>query len=545
MKVPRKNPITRLTLFIYLGAAFLPGIPPFVSLCFAGGDCPEPGGNTLEACGFIVGVGPFSCPGFRTDDGTIYRIPETGGFETGDRVFVRGTIGIFAATCLATNAVLPLLTCNTIERCFAECGTLTDAASPGCLRFVAADGEEFAILNPGPFGSGETVFVTGFLGETPTQCGPDLLPTLDNDSIGACVSSFGRLLKGNNCTYFQAAHGGRFDLDVTAGFETGDFVFVEGSVRDGCLGPCGFACLRNAINDAFGGTGIITDTAECGVVFEAEITGQRKNRFVLDDFGGFEPGDRVFVAGKFQREDCSCTETDILGRDGCITVDMIAPVFADCGRIQINPGGCAEFLPDAGGGPFSVEFLPDNNFTNTISGKTFVVGALDTKSSFCGAGPQQTIRYNQADPCVEGCGVFGQGIECSPLLSSSTEMQVGVIGAGTLWVENRQGLPSVLGPNPAIAFMKGGLSPEPSVVLCGFPSLRGNLISPCDQGDVDIDGNGIVNLNDLNLFVDLLLLVELAPGAPDLFVRANMNGDFRLNADDIELFVEAFLENFE
>ncbi|MCG8408578.1 MAG: hypothetical protein MI923_25530 [Phycisphaerales bacterium] len=526
-----------------LASAFLLETPDRCH-CFAG-ECPEPGGTTLEACGLIVGVGPFSCPGFRTDDGTIYRIPDNGPFKTGDRVFVRGTISTFAATCLATDQILALLSCNTIERCFAECGTLTDAGSPGCLRFVASDGEEFALKNPGPFGSGETVYVTGFLGETPTQCGPDLLPTLDNDSINACVSEFGRFMTVNGCTFFQATNGSRFDLEVTAGFEEGDFAFVQGSVREGCAGPCGFPCLeKNAIDDAFGGTGVISETTACGIVLEAEITGQRKNRFVLDELGGFEPGDRVFVTGKFLRDDCPCTETDLLRRDGCIEVDSISPIFADCGRVQMTQGGCAQFVPDSGGGPFFVEHLPEN-FANSITGKTYVIGALDMESPFCGTGPIQTIRHNRADPCIEGCGVFGQGISCNPLLGSSSELQRGVIGAGILWVENRLGLPHVDAANPAFVFLKGGFSAETSVVVCGFPSLHGNTLSPCDQGNVDMDGNGIVTLNDLAVFVDALLLVQLAPASPDVFIRANMNGDFRLNGEDIQLFLDAFLDNFE
>lgn len=501
--------------------------------------CPLPGGETIEACGQLDSIGAFGCPVFRSADGGAYRLADRGAFVDGDRVFVRGTLSQTFANCFGTPIAPRRFECNTIERCFAECGTLVDPDASGCLRFETAQNEVFAIQNTGDFLAGDRVFVTGRVDATPVPCAGQTLPLLMNDRIDACVEAIGRIASdAAACVHFLATDGTAYDLENFGGFASGDFVSVEGARDAGCVGVCGLPCLAaNSIAAAYGGAGVLTETDECGLVFEAENTGQRKTRYVLDSTGGFAAGDRVFVVGAIDRRDCACTETDVLERDGCMRVEAIGSVYSACGTVDIHGVGCPTFRPDGGGVPILMEYF-DPAAVHPQSGKTFVWGIESSGSPFCGDTP--ALRYNFAAMCLEGCGAFGQGFECNPLLASSIKLRSGVLGADTLWVENRLDLSLVDARHPAVAFVRGGYDGGPSVVLCGFPSLKGNQISPCAPSP-DLNGDDALTPADIATFVSLLLRVELAPAGVEASMRADFNQDYRIDSDDVQGFLAAYL----
>ncbi|MFQ5806726.1 MAG: hypothetical protein ACE5I3_09775 [Phycisphaerae bacterium] len=143
-------------------------------------------------------------------------------------------------------------------------------------------------------------------------------PTALADDFDGC----GFLIQGVECVLFQADSGGVYVLDNYGSFEVGDRVHVAGVLDPYCITFCmqGDGCiLDNTISDCFGDfedCGLLIQGVEC-VLFQADSGGV----YVLDNYGSFEVGDRVHVAGVL---DPYCITFCMQG-DGCILDNTIGP----------------------------------------------------------------------------------------------------------------------------------------------------------------------------------------------------------------------------
>lgn len=142
-------------------------------------------------------------------------------------------------------------------------------------------------------------------------------------SLGGCPLPFvaeGRLVAGAECTLFETDNGQRYVLDNQGTFDVGDRVRVAGILDANCVTTCqeGDGCVRgNSISAAandFDACGDLVQGVTC-VLFETDDG----KRYVLEQRGGFQVGDRVRVIGK-RNEDCV---TICIQGDGCIDDNTI------------------------------------------------------------------------------------------------------------------------------------------------------------------------------------------------------------------------------
>src|SRR5262245_24113776 len=106
--------------------------------------------------------------------------------------------------------------------------------------------------------------------------------------------SCGTLVQGAECVLFDADGGGEFTVASVDQFKPGDRVRVVGRLERNCATAClqGDGCItNNSISDCsgqFAACGTLVNGAEC-VLFESDSG----LRYVLDNLGGSEVGDRV------------------------------------------------------------------------------------------------------------------------------------------------------------------------------------------------------------------------------------------------------------
>ena len=462
-----------------------------------------------EACGERVETGGVvNCIVHVADDGTIVRPIDLAGVQIGDRVFVSGTINTNTAS-VCNGTIVPTLINDTIERCVAECGQLVEVG--GCLRFDSDRGVSFILENTGTFAAGARVYVHANGTDGTVRCHGEDLPFIRSNLIADCFERTGRIVSQFGCPSLLTADGSRFDLLTFGPFAEGDFVSVQGALDEEINGGCSQPLVNfNSIKEAFGDAGTLVNDPTCGPIFVADTIGIK---FVLDNTGAFQVGDRVVVTGQIDNE-CS-------GPSGCATPclrgNSIGALTTACGSIDFGPAECLVFTPDDGSASFALEFA---NFS--IPGPLFVAGTLEAPGTLCDDGAGTSVmRHNVFLPCVDVCGEFRTGFHCTPLFSADD--------GETYWADNR-------GPYNVDdrVRIRGGLHPGCNSSFCPFTCLRVHTIGPCQLIVGDINGDGSIDTDDTMPFIEVLLELD---DDPFRVQASDMNIDGVLNGRDIGEFV--------
>jgi hypothetical protein len=225
-----------------------------------------------------------------------------------------------------------------------DCGVLTQ--SDECVLW-ALDGDTamYTLLTYGGFQVGDTVRVEGYIFNWPDTVCVDADGHIENYYINYCTSvpldtigGCGVLMQIDDCLLF-ALPGDTilYELDNYGSYQSGDSALVFGYVdwdcgttcydADACIlgnsiGPCGEIPGSGFYVESFG---IIVQGAECLLFTPAA---SMSIFYVLDNYGGFQDGDTVFVKGSLVPGCQSiCVETD-----DCIENNTIEAASGD------NPG---------------------------------------------------------------------------------------------------------------------------------------------------------------------------------------------------------------
>lgn len=176
------------------------------------------------------------------------------------------------------------------------------------------------------------------------------LDALSVDS-GAQFDDCGTLEQGVECVLFHADSGSRYVIFDAGGFTPGDRVRVTGRLVSPCTTTCqqGDGCLLGNTIEPCGldacGT-LIEEDSGC-VVFETEGGA----RYLLEDTGGFVPGDRVRVTGAVAP---GCSSECL---DPCVEVvdsEVTMCFYENCGQLVDLGDGCI-VLETTSGDRYAVE----------------------------------------------------------------------------------------------------------------------------------------------------------------------------------------------
>lgn len=490
-------------------------LAPAISVLLAGFATAHAGEVFYQACGELVNTGGVPpCLIHVADDGQIVRPFNVGEFKAGDRVVVSGTISQFSAS-ICDQTITPNLAGNTIDRCFAECGTLVSVG--GCLRFDSDRGGTFAVASVEEFNDGDRVFVHGPGLDGVADCGGELLPNIAFPVVSDCTSATGRIVSPFGCAYLLTGDGAAYDFFTFAGFQAGDYVTIEGDASLGFFGACGKPYVdRNTIRPAFGGAGTLVETLDCGLVFRADGSAFG-DEYRLDNVGGFTAGDRVVVTGRI---DDACSPSGACARR-CLIGNTIGALTTACGSFGLSDTDCLAFTPDDGGDPFLIEYAQQV----PAGAPVFVAGTFRPGPGICENGTNLPVmRDNLFLECVDLCGEFQPGFECTPLFLGDD--------GNIYWVDNL----GSYGPGDR-ARVRGGREFGCNA-LCPFTCIRLNEIGPCDEIPGDVNGDGDVDQDDVSLFVRVLLGLDVDPYR---VLVSDVNLDGAPDGDDIQPFTSIVL----
>ncbi|MGE0480000.1 MAG: hypothetical protein AB7Q17_05955 [Phycisphaerae bacterium] len=346
-----------------------------------------------------------------------------------------------------------------------------------------------------------------------------LVPPLSATEFSGC----GVLVRGVECVLFAADGGGLYYLGVVDGFAVGDRVHVRGALDPECISICqqGDGCIVDAVVATCGPTIEVCGTLELGapgcILLHDERTGER---YLLDDYGGFGLGDRVFAIGAVVSP-CS-----LHCRTPCLVQNVIAECIpvADCGVIGTDIEGCTLVRVDGGG-----QYALASTQGYDLGDRVFVTG--DT-SPICLAPCFAACLFNpQLSPCttdVDVCGTLIRENNCLLLSATDGELYnpefVGEFGEGA--VVRISGVPHAVPAQPC---------------LTGIRLVRNSIRSWCIA---DLNCDGVANNFDIDAFV-------LAVADADEYARqfpqcdrrnADANDDGRIDNFDIDAFVAALLD---
>lgn len=195
------------------------------SAAVAGG----PPKTLVELCG-VLGPGPQGCTVVQGFHGRAYPIANTGPFRGGDVVFVSGTLVEDSTLCFPV--VLPAIEDNTIEPCFAGCGTL-QMGPQGCIIFVPDQGGPgFVLENLGDASIGDRIYVEGPIRGDSSACFPFVeVLMIENNLALECFTGCGTLAAGIVCNVFVADSGEVYALSNFGPFAPVERVFVLGGIE--------------------------------------------------------------------------------------------------------------------------------------------------------------------------------------------------------------------------------------------------------------------------------------------------------------------------
>jgi len=485
-----------------------------VTVCALCAASARAGGIPYQACGELVQTSGFpSCLIHVADDGTFVRVSDPGDFRPGDRVTVDGFVNLNTASNCAGSLVANIQV-TSIERCFAECGTLVE--QNGCLRFESDRGGVFALDDAEGFGDGERVYVSATGVSGIVDCAGESIPLIGGNQIASCFEAFGRIVPEFGCDSLLTANGDRYDLEITGDFDRGDFVFVQGYIDPVFTGVCGQPWVRsNAIMAAFGGAGTLIRNANCELSFQSDANGFGQ-LYALENTDGFVAGDRVFVTGRI---DNNCSPHPTCPIISCLRDNTIDPLVSGCGTLEFGPTNCAVVNFGPGEPSYQIEYFGNLSFGSEI----FVAGGLVASDPTC-TGSASVIRHNLALPCVDTCGTLEPGFECTPLFFTD-EGEI-------LWLEDTGGFTE--GDRIRVVGGRDG----PCTSFCPFTCLRVNDVLRCEIVPGDISGDGAVDIDDIDGFVRVLLGLE---SDALLIELADVNFDTKADGGDVQLFTSIIL----
>jgi hypothetical protein len=143
--------------------------------------------NTIQAafagCGTLEPA-PQGCLGLAADTGESFLLENHEGFGLWDRVFVRGVVVEESDLCWPF--IGTALEDNTIDECFAGCGTLGRGPQNCTIIFNSDDGRAFVLDDYGEFLWTDRVYVTGRVNTESLACWPVTLDTIEDNAIEAC-----------------------------------------------------------------------------------------------------------------------------------------------------------------------------------------------------------------------------------------------------------------------------------------------------------------------------------------------------------------------
>ena len=249
---------------------------------------------------------------------------------------------------------------------YSQCGVLWQGEE--CLIFQANGSlDKFMIENPGIFGPGDSVFVSGVYFSGCNEICSDADFCLSNDTIAFCsdtpyqyFNGQGTLIQTSDCLLFNpfnspAGGGDLYQLDNYGEFGEFDTVLVEGEIFEFCTIFCSEAtgCIvNNSITYPpplpgypYGSYGILFQGVDC-VLFAPN--NDPIAALELDNLSNFHPGDSVYVSGELVydcRPQCS-------GAIGCVINTVIDTVWINSNLIE---------------GSIVVQMMPNNSIHDLLS----------------------------------------------------------------------------------------------------------------------------------------------------------------------------------
>ncbi len=277
---------------------------------------------------------------------------------------------------------------------FDGCGVLR-LGPQTCILIHTDDGRAYAVENTGNFWPGEYVHVSGLIDEDALACWPASIPAIYDNTIGACFAGYGTLRRGpQGClVQFVADEGGTYVLDDNGDFWWGDRVYVTGAINEESM-PCWPydtpAIENNTIQGLFEGYGTLQRGPQgCFMQFVAEEGGT----YVLDDYGDFWWGDRVYVTGAINEESMPCWPYDT----PAIEDNTIQGCFSGFGVLDRGPQNCiVRFIADEGGA-----YVLDDYGDFWWGDCVYVSGAINENSWACWPAVTPEIEHNVIEACPE------------------------------------------------------------------------------------------------------------------------------------------------
>jgi|GEM_PF-3659961 len=228
-------------------------------------------------------------------------------------------------------------------------------------------------------------------------------------------AGYGVLARGpSSCLIIFHADDGRvFVLDDYGDFFWGDRVYVTGTINadsTACWPVIQDAIEDNTIVECFEGVGTLgRGPQNCIVVFHADDG----RTFVLDDYGDFWWGDRVYVTGAVDAGSFACWPAS----QQAIEDNTIVECFEGCGTIGRGPQNCTlMFFADDGRA-----FVLDDYGDFLWNDRVYVTGAVNLDSLACWPAVQDAIENNTIVECFEGCGTLGIGPQNCTLMFFSDD----------------------------------------------------------------------------------------------------------------------------
>ena len=414
-----------------------------------------PSGFPIHAWGVLVqGTGCVVFHPLHWCQQHAFSLDNYGGFVAGDTVYVAGgLVPHCQTTCLEANGCIRNNTINGQSPNpgvpFQGCGVVLPGN--GCLLFRTFTEQYpnlFAIENPESLQVGDSVCLHGTVVPNCQLPCPEAQACLGNVTVdppnpSGPIRVCGVLVQGAGCVLLQAPCEGtdRYLLDNYGVFGVGDTVCVAGMLAWGCNSICpeAIACIHD--NDIwpnpqdtihYSGCGVLVETMNC-LLFLPD--GVDSLGLMLQNYGGFGPGDSVCVAGILQNSHPGMCQdaTGYLANNSITGSNHPNPQYSACGVLLEVNASCLVFAPQ---GLDSMQ-LALQNYGNFGPGDVVCVQGvlLNSYPGMCSAATgflaNNTITgANNPQQPIDACGELVQGGTC--VLFHPT----GLPGAVLLLLEN-------------------------------------------------------------------------------------------------------------
>lgn len=336
------------------------------------------------------------CEYFASDDGKTYFLNSTGGFTSGDRVYVTGSYDDTSSG-FCFNFGGPRVTVTAVKPAFAGVGTLAIATDR--VRLLTDDGRSFTLPNSGGFRTGARVYVEGIV-----QTGARTGPAIVNNVIGNAFSDFGRLTDTTpGSLRFKSDAGVVYSLDRTGsvgGVLPGEYVFVEG-IRGKIDGNGVIPLTSVTARPAFHASGRVV-AAGSGVAFQPD-TLILDNRFTASALAGFPVGSKVYLRGR-NADDYDYGEAKPAFN---VRLSRASASYTGVGFIDTN---AKVMINLTDGNIVHLENIGDPIF-NPNGSFVYVAGAISAQSP-----GSVTLVNNETRIGVDAEGFLVDGFGCTPII---------------------------------------------------------------------------------------------------------------------------------